>query len=163
MTIIIEEQHPGESTLLWKLGNMTAVDSDNVMSFGLAWIFKEDGKWNFVPRITGNVSLFYNALLFIRLTTTPMLAIIQTIIALLLSGIMSVSIWWMLSPLLLGLFWSVRWGSSIDKKSLFQTGFGWKLNGRLGLLFRIQSDKTSAEGVTGPNYGQAQGFEYGTH
>lgn len=86
-----------------------------------------------MPRITGQQSLFFNAVFFLRLS------------------------------LPLGIFASVRWSSATDKKSLLQTGFGWKLNGRLGILMRIQSDKTSAAGVTGPNLGQATGFNYGPH
>lgn len=132
MTRIVEDRHAGEPWLLWKLGNWTSIDDSFVLSIGLAWLFTEKGVWRLLPRITGNTSLFYNAVFFIRITT-------------------------------IGLFLSVRWGSSLDKKSLFQCGIGWKLNGRFGLTLRIQSDKTSAEGVTGPNLGQAQGFEYGTH
>lgn len=96
-------------------------------------MFKEDSKWIFVPRITGNQSLFYNAVFFVRLS------------------------------LPFGNFGSFRWSPRTDKKALFQTGIGWKLNGRLAILFRVQSDKTSAAGVTGPNLGQATGFDYGTH
>lgn len=33
----------------------------------------------------------------------------------------------------------------------------------LEVLLRIQSDATSAAGSSGPNYGQATGFNYGTH
>lgn len=109
------------------------LDTDEVLSIGFAWLFKENGKWNFLPRITGNTSLFYNAALFLRLS------------------------------LPLGIFASVRWSSSTTKKALLQTGFGWKLNGRIAVLLRIQSDATSAAGSSGPNYGQSGGFEYGTH
>lgn len=128
-----ESRHPGESWLLWKLGNLTAIDSDWVKSIGIAWIFKEGGRWVFSPRITGEQSLFFNAVFFLRLS------------------------------LPFGVFFAIRWAASSVKKSLFQTGIGWALNGRLKLLLRVQSDATSAAGVTGPNYGQATGFDYGTH
>lgn len=128
-----EDRHEGEPEWLWKVGNATAIDSDSVKSVGLAWLFQEGSRWRFAPRITGNTSLFYNAVFFVRLAWP------------------------------FGLFWSIRWSPRSDCKALFQTGIGWKLNGRLALLFRIQSDKTSAAGVTGPNLGQATGFEYGTH
>lgn len=118
---------------MYILGNLTAIDSDWVKSFGIAWMFQENGKWKFFPRITGNTSLFYNAVFFLRLS------------------------------LPLGVFVGVRWSQRTDKKALFQTGFGWKLNGRLAVLFRFQSDVSSAAGVTGPNVRQATGFEYGTH
>lgn len=130
---ITESQHPNEPWLLYWLGNATAIDDGYVKSIGIAWLFKEGGQWKFMPRITGQQSLFFNAVFFLRLS------------------------------LPLGIFASVRWSSATDKKSLLQTGFGWKLNGRLGILMRIQSDKTSAAGVTGPNLGQATGFNYGPH
>lgn len=62
----------------------------------------------------------------------------------------------------LGVFFSVRWAGE-SKRAFLQTGFGWKLNGRFGLLFRVSSDAAAAAGVTGPNYGQAKGFDFGTH
>lgn len=40
-------------------------------------------------------------------------------------------------------------------KKYFQCGFGWKGNGRLAVLFRFQTDESSAVGMDGPNYGQA--------
>ena len=130
---IQEERHENEFWLLWKLGNLTAIDSERINSKGIAWLFKENGKWVFKPREVGNQSLFYNAIFFIRFCWP------------------------------LGLFLSLRWSPSETAKALFQTGLGWKLNGRFAILFRIQSDETSAAGVTGPNTGQARGFEFGTH
>ena len=130
---ITESQHPNEPFWLYWLGNATAIDDKYIKSIGIAWLFKENGRWSFKPRITGQQSLFFNAVFFLRLS------------------------------LPLGIFASVRWSPATDKKSLLQTGFGWKLNGRLGILMRIQSDKTSAAGVTGPNLGQATGFNYGPH
>ena len=59
----------------------------------------------------------------------------------------------------IGLFFHMR----LSETHLFQFGIGWKLNGRFAILFRIQSDASSAVGVNGPNYGQATGFNYGTH
>jgi len=94
-----------------------------------------------MPRITGQQSLFFNAVFFLRLTFV-----------------------WFLP----GIFFSVRWaeiGPVIHGKprSYLQAGIGYKLNGRLGLPLRIQNDVSSASGVTGPNYGQAKGFDYGPH
>ena len=105
------------------------IDTDWIHSIGVAWIFKEDGKWNFKPRITGDKSLFYNAQFFLRLS------------------------------LPLGIFFGMR----LTTERLFQCGIGWKLNGRLAVLFRFQTDESAAKGVTGPNYGQSTGWDYGTH
>lgn len=133
MTRIVEQQHAGEPRWLWWLGNTTAIDSDSVRSLGIAWGFKENGHWQWTPRITPNKSLYYNALLFVRF---------------LLPG---------------GLFVSLRWSSSTTKRALLQLGAGWKLNGRLAIILRVQSDAASAAGATGPNIGQATGFDFGTH
>lgn len=133
MPTIIEQQHSGEPTWLWRLGNATAIDSDSVRSVGIAWGFKDGASWCWMPRFTGNDSLYYNALLFVRLSLPA------------------------------GLFASVRWSASSTSKALLQIGAGWKLNGRLAILVRIQSDAASAAGSTGPNLGQATGFEFGPH
>ena len=125
---IQETRHANELWLQYWIGNITAIDSDYVKSIGCAWLFKENKAWNFAPKITGNVALFYNALFFVRVTT-------------------------------IGLFFHMR----LSETNLFQCGIGWKLNGRFAILFRIQSDASSAAGVTGPNYNQATGFDYGTH
>ena len=109
------------------------IDSDWVKSIGVAWIFKEDGKWCFMPRVTGNVSLFYNAVFFVRIGLPFLLCA------------------------------SIRWSGSTTSRAMLQCAIGWKLNGRLALTIRIQSDATSAAGDSGPNYEQATGFDYGTH
>ena len=51
----------------------------------------------------------------------------------------------------------------LHPKYLFQTGLGWKANGRLAMLFRVQTDTSAAIGMDGPNTGQATGFNDGTH
>lgn len=134
---IIEDQHPGEPYWLYWLGNATAIDPEAVRSIGLAWLFKEFGRWDFLPCMTGEQSLFFNAVFFLRVTFV-----------------------WCIPA---GIFASVRWSDSTTKKALFQVGAGYKLNGRLAVLCRIQSDEASAKGVTGPNFGQATGFDFGTH
>lgn len=79
------------------------------------------------------VSLFYNAALYVRV----------------------------MFPFWIGV--QIRWaGKDPYAKEFLQFGLGWKLNGRLAALFRIQSDVKSAAGVSGPNVGQAIGWEYGT-
>ena len=134
---IQEQRHLGESWLVWYLGNLLTFDEDWMRSQGIAWLFKEIGKWRFLPRLTGDQSLFYNAVLYAKVVT----------------------LFWVLP---VGVFASFRWSSSTDKKAYVQFGVGFKGNGRFAILLRIQSDETSARGVTGPNYGQALGFEYGT-
>lgn len=125
----IIEGPPADLLNQWPL----LIDTDSVRSLGVAWLFKEGGRWCFLPRITGDVSLFYNAVFFLRLSVP------------------------------FGAFASLRWSASSTARALLQLGAGWKLNGRIALLLRIQSDATSAAGASGPNYGQATGFNYGTH
>ena len=108
------------------------LDMDTIRSIGIAWLFKDGGRWRFRPRITPNAALFYNAVFFLRLSFP------------------------------FGIFVHVRWAENW-RRSLLQTGLGWKLNGRIAALFRLQSDTSAAAGVTGPNYGQATGFEFGPH
>jgi hypothetical protein len=128
--VINIEGNPDNWTNKWPV----LLDTDSIRSMGFAWLFKENDKWVFMPRITDNVALFYNAVFFFR---------------------------WAFP---FGLFFSFRWSSATDKAALFQCGTGWKLNGRLTILTcRIQSDESAAAGVTGANYGQATGFSYGTH
>lgn len=57
-----------------------------------------------------------------------------------------------------GLWLHLKW----KKESRFQCGLGWKLNGRLAVTFRYQSDAAAARGVLGPNYGQAGAWDRGT-
>jgi len=132
MTRIQEDRHPGEPWLLWKIGNLTAIDQDRVRTVAAAWGFQESERWCFRPRRCENRSLFYNALVFVRFNWP------------------------------FGLFWGIRWAAS-GARAFWQAGFGWKLNGRLAVLFRVSGDASAAKGVTGPNYGQAQGFEFGPH
>ncbi len=55
----------------------------------------------------------------------------------------------------------VRWSGCTDCRAFLQTGIGWKLNGRLALTLRIQSDTSGESGMDFPNPGQAKGWEYG--
>lgn len=107
-------------------------DTDDIRSLAVAWLFKEDGRWVFAPRLCDKTSLFYNAVFFVRVTNP-------------------------------GLFISFRWSESSTAKAMIQCGAGWKLNGRIALLLRIQSDQSSAAGVSSPNLGQATGWNFGTH
>ena len=154
MPRIQEVRHPGENFLLYWLGNLTALDSDWVLSLAFVWFYKENGRWRLTPRRVDTRSLFYNGVFFIRYTAILEILAIQFILA------TTFHVYWVF---LFGLFFSIRWSASTTKKAIFQTGLGYKLNGRLGLLFRIQSDKTSAAGVTGPNVGQSTGFNFGPH
>ena len=43
-----------------------------------------------------------------------------------------------------------------------QFGLGWKLNGRIGLTLRFQTDESAADGEHGPNLGQASAWARGT-
>lgn len=147
---IQEDRHPKESWLLWQIGNLTAIDDAYVSSIGIAWLFKEDGAWVFKPRVTGEQSLFFNAVFFLRWTITPLTYLMQFALVCWFRH------WW---PLVFGVF--IHFRPVLNQ--LFQTGIGYKLNGRLGLPFRFQSDASAAAGTTGPNLGQATGFNYGPH
>ena len=123
------EGNPGAVLNRWPF----LLDTDVIKSIGIAWLFKEAEKWNFIPRITGNVSQFYNAIFFLRLTFP------------------------------FGIFAAFRWSEATDTKAFLHVGLGWKLNGRIGITCRIQSDESAAEGESGHNYSQSVGFNYGTH
>ena len=105
------------------------IDDTSVHTFGLALGFKENGIWNYKPRITGTAQ-FYNAVFFVRLGFPA-------------------------------LFIGVRF----TETHLFQCGIGWKQSGRFAILFRFQTDTSSAQGYHAgmPNTGQATGFDYGPH
>jgi hypothetical protein len=146
----VVEGNPADLLNQWPL----LLDTDSIESIGVAWLFKEDDRWCFMPRVTGDVSLFYNAVFFVRYATVPAVFFVQ-VLAVLITG------WWWL--MLFGVFASVRWSASSTARALLQFGAGWKLNGRIAVLLRIQSDATSAAGSSGPNFGQATGFDFGTH
>ena len=155
MPRIVEERHPKELWLLYFIGNLTAIYSEWVVSLAFVWLYTENGTWKLVPKKADTTSLFYNGVFFFRYTLVVPLFIAQLAIAYLFSA------YWVF---LFGVFLGFRWSASTTKKALFQTGLGYKLNGRLGAIFRFQSDKSSEEGVTGKNFGQKQGsFDFGCH
>jgi len=61
-------------------------------------------------------------------------------------------------PFYLGI--QIRWSGATDKRAYVQCHVGWKLNGRLALALRAQSDKSAAGGMDFPNPGQGFGWEY---
>jgi hypothetical protein len=111
------------------------IDTDSISSFGIGWIFTEHGTWKLLPRLIGNNGhLYMNALLFFRMT------------------------FWGMIPL--GAFLHIRLSST----RLVQIGFGIKNNtGRIGLIFRFQTDASAARGSASPNPDQTGGFEWGYH
>lgn len=62
-----------------------------------------------------------------------------------------------------GLFIMIRWGGPAASPAFLQIGAGWKVNGRIAITLRLQSDASAAAGVTGPNTGQAVGLLPGNH
>ncbi len=62
-------------------------------------------------------------------------------------------------PCFIGL--QIRWGGAAMRLAYLQTHAGWKLNGRLAIAFRVQSDTSAAAGMDAPNPGQAVGFADG--
>lgn len=121
---ILEERHPGESWILWKLGNWTTVPIEWVKSIGFAFGYLFKGDFYLTPFTTKGTgfeymatdALFWNAAFFIRFC------------------------------LPLGVFVHIRWSGGTGK-SYCQFGLGWKLNGRLAFLFRIQSDDSAKVGA----------------
>lgn len=113
---------------------------------------------NLTARVGGGCqtrSLFRNGLVYARLLFPgglPALLLVWV-------GLYALTGW--LVPV--GLFLHVRWCGAGCRRAFLQTGFGWKLNGRFGILLRIQSDDSAAAGVYGPNLGQAAGWREGDH
>jgi hypothetical protein len=64
-------------------------------------------------------------------------------------------------PFFIGL--QIRWaGRDPREREFLQTHIGWRGNGVPAATFRIQSDRSGAEGHTDPNFGQAIGWADGT-
>lgn len=126
----------GKTTFATWIGNATALPVDVVHSLiALQLGYTVNDRWRIGHIAVGDEetqSLFYNAVIFVRIAWP------------------------------FGIFIGIRWSGSTTKKAYLQTGTGWALNGRWKLLFRIQSDPASAAGVSGPNSGQAVGWEQGT-
>lgn len=100
-----------------------------------AFGFKEKEKWKLGWIAVGEEkteSLFYNGIFYFRV----------------------------MFPFFVG--FGIRWSGATNKKAFLQTYAGWKLNGQFSIVFRIQSDKTAADGYTSPNTGQALGWNGGT-
>jgi hypothetical protein len=128
-----------ESDGSW-LGNLLdkfpfVLRKDSMRSFAFAWLFIDPatGKWDLRPRRCENASQFYNAVFFLRLSWP------------------------------FGVSLSLRFSDSTQAHAIIQLTLGWKLNGRIAFELRLQSDQTSAAGVSGPNTGQATGWNFGTH
>ena len=166
MTDNNEEFHAGDNWLTWKLGNILKVPETSMRSlfaFVVGCIIAEN--WTWKPQSCGTQSLFYNGVFFIRMTwplglfwtirwsdATDSKAMLQGSLGMKLNGRFTCGVGVLLVPALAAAFWFgyVPW---------------WAWVAALPTLFalRVQSDKTSAAGMSGPNVGQAQGFNYGTH
>lgn len=133
---------PFANSPVWKLidwaGDKTAISPrwiTSLLTIQYAW---GDGKpdWtNLRISVFGTKheqSLYYNGVLFFRV----------------------------MLPFYIGL--QIRWSGATDKRAFLQTHAGWKLNGRLALAFRVQSDATGERGMDFPNWGQAKGWQDGT-
>ena len=105
-----------------------------------------------------STSLFQNGTVFMRYTVTPLTPFV------LFSGLMLGILfsWWFFVLIAYGIFVQVSWKETGNKR-YFQGGFGHKLNGRIGLPFRIpKNDEQAAKGTNGPNFGQSKGWDCGT-
>lgn len=108
-----------------------------LFSVCLGYKKKSDGKWggNVAFGKDKTMSLFYNGMFYVRV----------------------------MLPFFVGL--QIRWaGKDINAQEYLQTYLGIKLNGEWAVIprFRIQSDVSAGNGTTGPNYGQATGWNEGT-
>ena len=121
-----------------KLGDMTAIDPAKVHSLiSFCWGAGTVEKPNllyFRIRFLGPSpeALYENGLVFVRVAR----------------------------PFFLGFM--LRWGGKDAHPAFLQTHIGWKLNGRLALVFRLQSDASAEVGMDVLNLGQAQGFAIGS-
>jgi len=142
MTRILEDRHPGENWLLWKLGNWTTIPVEWVRSrsmvSGFKWSAGAKFQWRPVfGRYYGSFykhlgldALFYNGAIFVRLVFP------------------------------FGVFVQIRWSGHTDRRAFLQAGVGYKLNGRWGFLFRIPKSDAAAtrgawSGVDGENVSTA--------
>ena len=147
------------------------VEDDAVKTFAIALFAKVSDKWKFFTLVKANWQ-YTNAVVSVR---TNLSFIVW--IALHIAFYKLVSGWYLLLYFLLlypticlfgnwpfAWFMHVRWSDDPAKENQYlQYGFGWKESGRFAIHFRIQCDKTAADGyhVGMPNRGQAQGFNYG--
>lgn len=143
MTIHIETHH-GNNWLDKLLNHWPfVIDTDNIISGGIGFISTETTqsyllgivkKWNFARIVGNNGHLFMNAMIFIRIC------------------------FWTVIPI--GIFLHLR----MSKTRLLQIGLGIKNNtGRIGLIFRFQTDASAARGSVQANPDQTGGFEWGFH
>jgi hypothetical protein len=122
---LLEERHPGENWLLWKIGNWTTINVERVRSWAWAWGNEYNGKfqrWGFTWRTADGCTyapeaLFFNAAWFARYVYP------------------------------FGVFVQIRWSGRSDRKAYLHIGIGYKLNGRFGFLLRVQSDDSSTDGA----------------
>lgn len=116
-------------------------------TFGWTWIYGDLDR-----------SLFMNGTFFVRYTLSPITPIFWTVGTFLA---VMFNAWWFLA-FIYGLFVHFSWRETGNRRYI-QTGLGHKLNGRIGVLFRIpKNDESSAKGSHGPNHGQASGWTCGT-
>ena len=146
------------------------LDDSKIKTTGLAWLFKEQGKWNFTPRITSNEAQYYNAIFFIR---TNLSALLLGVFMFFIWPVLSWYLWALVFFLLMlitafgqpfALFFMIRWAAT-GRRQFIQTGIGWKQTGRFAIHRRIQSDASSAIGYHAdlPNTDHVTGFDYGKH
>ena len=110
-------------------------------------------------------SLFYNGGFFLRVIFCPLWALPTATIWFLCDQLFGgISHGWLL--LCIGFVGvGIRWsGKNPTAREFLQTYIGPKLNGEWAVVprFRIQSDLSASNGTTGPNYGQAIGWDAGT-
>lgn len=166
MSKIVEDFHKGDNWLTYWLGNLLTVSEESMRSL-FAWVVgcTVGGVWTWSPQKCGDQSLFYNGAFFIRMTwplgifwtvrwsgATDRKAMIQGSMGMKMNGRFTCGVGVILVPILSAIAW-------------FEYLPWWAWIPALPFLFalRIQSDKTSAQGMSGANTGQSPGWEFGTH
>lgn len=133
------------------------VDTDQVKTLFAFAYCKEANVWCWYR---DDKSLFNNGTVFVRYTLSPVTSTLWTVGAFL--GVLF-SAWWMLL-LTFGLFVHLSWRETGNRRYI-QFGWGHKLNGRTGALFRIpKNDEQSSKGAheNAPNSDQSSGWSCGT-
>jgi hypothetical protein len=134
------------------------VDSDEVNTLFAFAYCKESNAFRWMQ--CDDRSLFNNGTLFVRYTFSPLTNAVwfgATVAMLMLSP-------WFLLAFLYGLCFHVSWSETGNRRYL-QAGFLHKLNGRIGLIFRVpKNDEKSSRGAheNAPNSGQGKNWECGT-
>jgi len=169
---------------LTRLGNWTCIPTEWIQRLIFIQLFyKVDDRWRLgrIGFLTSDDddAMYRNGVIFVRLMVLrlPHFLWLQPLLGLLNFGLVALVAaivnwffgihleapnWILLWPFSCGLF-MLRWaGKDPEAREYFQCSqLGWKMNGRLGLVYRFLSDESAAAGTKARNYRQAVGWEDG--